>query len=93
MNKVELEPSETPPFAQIADLIAGPHTPAWLSDHLRRWADSLSLDRAVQQFQPSKAEMRELLIRVLDNYYREAAIYRYVRKPRNSARWTRHKSF
>jgi hypothetical protein len=65
MNKVELEPSETPPFAQIADLIAGPHTPAWLSDHLRRWADSLSLDRAVQQFQPSKAEMRELLIRVL----------------------------
>jgi hypothetical protein len=65
MNKVKFEPSETPLFAQIADLIAGPHTPAWLSDHLRRWADSVSLDRAVEKFQPSKAEMRELLIRVV----------------------------
>ena len=33
MNKVKLESSETLPFEQIADLIAGHHTPAWLSDH------------------------------------------------------------
>jgi hypothetical protein len=65
MNKVEIEPSKTPPFAQIADLIAGPQTPAWLPGHLRRWADSVSLNRAVEKFQPSKAEMRELLIRVV----------------------------
>jgi hypothetical protein len=65
MNKVKLESSETPPFEQIADLIAGHRTPAWLSDHLRRWADSVSLDRAVEKFQPSKAEMRELLLGIV----------------------------
>ena len=82
MNKVKFEPSETPPFAQIADLIAGPHTPAWLSDHLRRWADSVSLDRAVEKFQPSKAEMRELLIRVVGaaEYLQRAVAHPAVRE-------------
>jgi hypothetical protein len=82
MNKIKLEPSKTPPFAQIADLIAGPHTPAWLSDHLRRWADSVSLDRAVEKFQPSKAEMRELLLGIVGaaEYLQRAVAHPAVRE-------------
>jgi hypothetical protein len=38
MKKIELEPSKTPPFEEIVDLIAGPDAPAWLPEHLRRWA-------------------------------------------------------
>jgi hypothetical protein len=54
MNKVELEPSKTPPFEQIADLIAGPHTPAWLSSSYRGFSSGLG-SRMLSEYLTSKA--------------------------------------
>ena len=50
-------------FEPIAKLLT-PDPPAWLAEHLCRWAPSLRLDRAVQSHQPSRAEMLTILAKV-----------------------------
>src|ERR1700730_16480109 len=55
-----------PPFADIAQLIAGPNVPAWLAAHFKRGAPSLKLDRFVEDKQPTKSELKEQLRGIRD---------------------------
>jgi hypothetical protein len=53
-------------FAEIARLIMPKDTPNWLSKLLSNWASSLMLDRAVHARQPTKTQMRERLVGVIE---------------------------
>ena len=62
--EIKLPPGDSPrDFESIAELIA-PDPPAWLAEHLCRWAPSVQLDQAVQKHQPSRGAMRTNLAEV-----------------------------
>lgn len=54
------------PYQEIAQTIAEDETPAWLAEHLRRWAPSIFVGRAVEKRQPSRSEMRRCLVKIKD---------------------------
>jgi len=60
-------PSTNPgDFELIAKLIAGDAAPAWLAKSLKKWAGSIFLDRHIYQKQPTRAEIRDDLERILN---------------------------
>jgi hypothetical protein len=59
-------PVSVPTFTDVARLVAGADAPPWLSEHFKRWAPSLALDRCVQAVQPTKAAMKKQLTAVED---------------------------
>lgn len=64
MKEGEHETKPPRSFESIASLIAGDCAPEWLPQHLRRWATSVSLDRAVQKRQPARKKMKKRLAEV-----------------------------
>ncbi len=72
-------------FVNIARLIVG-HSPAcsWLAESLRKQAGSVFLDRHVHTTQPSRAEVRKVVERMLngdlteDNLLREDPVMQYL---------------
>src|SRR5208282_1135933 len=73
-------------FVNIARLIVGRYSPActWLAESLRKRAGSVFLDRHVHTTQPSRAEVRKVVERMLhgdlpeDNLLREDPVMQYL---------------
>ncbi|HEY4275994.1 MAG TPA: hypothetical protein VGM68_10950 [Rhizomicrobium sp.] len=55
---------QLPDYEAVAKLLA-PNPPPWLSGYLKRWAPSIFLHHGVEQRQPTRAEMREILIEIV----------------------------
>ena len=51
-------------FRIVAELIAGPNAPLWLTEHLERWVPTLRLAHAVFAKQPTRKEMKICLAKI-----------------------------
>jgi hypothetical protein len=59
-----LRPDYLAPFIKVAGLICRTDPPIWLAEELWRCNRWLSRDRSVEEWRPSRAQMRKSLVKV-----------------------------
>jgi hypothetical protein len=65
-SPIATDAASAPTFENVARFVAGPDAPAWLVAHFKRWANSLEVDRFVEEKQPTKVAMKRQLAEVKD---------------------------